>query len=511
LQRYRDHIPSPFIVRHYVLFVAIGFLHFFGVEIKAQDVKCGTPATMEKYRERTKSKLPLATEPPPVLSDSIISPAGRFTIHFDKEGSNATPIGFANNIALLADEAYEFEVITLGYINPPYTFADSSWHIYLVPLGSTIYGKTVPIVETPISTTPSGLEMYRSFMVISNNFDKLPTKGDDAARITVFHEFHHVIQFGSYGLCLTSNIQDKNIHEMSSVWIEMRSAPEIKDYLNYISSYLQKVEERFDKADGFGYGQGIWMQYLQLRFGDDVIKGVWETLRNVSPSMLTIFDTTLYQYNSTFCNEYKRFGAEIFFTGRRFRGTSIFPDAQRIPVEYLKYHIQDTGKTYTHDLLNNASLNLYSAGINNDSCVVSVSRSPDFIFSSDTITIFDLNSYRATYQIPETFCDTIVGGKETNAEAFPMPFVISSDKNETVKLFAKSGSKPASDTRLGIYTVDMKLVRYIEGAAMPISGRYYMEWDGRDDIGKYVSSGVYIYSIEVDSERRQGKLVVVRK
>jgi flagellar hook assembly protein FlgD len=57
----------------------------------------------------------------------------------------------------------------------------------------------------------------------------------------------------------------------------------------------------------------------------------------------------------------------------------------------------------------------------------------------------------------------------------------------------------------------MKLVRYIESAALPISGRYYMQWDGRDDIGKYVSSGIYIYSIEVDGERRQGKLVVVRK
>jgi hypothetical protein len=466
---------------------------------------------MERFEHnRKRGGSPLAIDTIPVLTDSITSQSGRFTVHYDKSGSRATSISFVNNIASLADEAYEFEVNVLGYAKPPYTYSDSTWHIYLDPLGSTIYGRTGALTDIPLGTTPSGLVMYRSYMVINNSFEKLPTKGDDAARITVFHEFHHVVQFGSYGFCLTSNYQDKNIHEMSSVWIEMRSAPEIKDYLNYISSYLQKVEERFDKADGFGYGQGIWMQYLQLRFGDDVIKSIWETLRDISPSMLTIFDTTLHQYNTTFCNEYKRFGAELFFTGRRFRGVSIFPDAQLIPVESLKYHIQDTGKVYTYDLLNNASLNLYSAGVNNDSCVVSVSRSPEFILSSDTITIFGLNSYQATYQFPETFCDTIVGGKETNAEAFPMPFVISSDKNETVKLFAKSGAKPASDTRLGIYTVDMKLVRYIEAAAMPISGRYYMQWDGRDDVGKYVSSGVYIYSIEVDGERRQGKLVVVR-
>lgn len=461
---------------------------------------------MEQIQLKRKGLPTLAVEAPPILSDSIRSSSGRFTIHFNESGDSATPIGLVHTIASLADEAYELEIVTLGYIKPAFTMSDSTWHIYLVPLGSTIYGKTVPLDDMPLGTSPSGLQMYRSFIIMNNNFEKLPTSGDDGARITVFHEFHHVVQFGSYGM----NVANINIHEMTSVWVEIRSSPNIKDYLNYISKFLKNIEERFDLADRQGYSQGIWMQYLQLRFGDDIIKQTWESLHHISSNVLAIFDTTIKEFHSTFCNEYKRFGAEIFFTGRRYRGTSIFPDAELIPVEYLKYHIQDTGKLYIYDLLNNASLHLYSAGVNNDSCVVSVSRSPDFIFSSDTITIYGLNSYRATYQIPETFCDTIVGGKETNAEAFPMPFVISSDKDETVKLFAKVGN-PSSQTRLGIYTVNMKLVRYIETAAMPISGRYYMEWDGRDDIGKYVSSGIYVYSIEVDGERRQGKLVVVRK
>lgn len=443
---------------------------------------------------------------PPLLRDSLLSSSRRFVVHFDTIGVNTSSFTYAQKIADIADEAYEFQIGTLGYDKPPYSY-DSSWHIYLMPLGSSIYGRTEEITGGTVGVSPSGLPLVRSFMVINNSFDDTPTKGDDAARITVFHEFHHVVQFGSYG----TKYSEINFYEMTSVWMEMISSPSIRDYLFYISKFLDSINVQFYKADPVGYSQGIWLQFLEKRFGEDIISSIWEHYRDVNDTMIHAMDNVLQNNSSSFCNEYKRFGGELFFTGRRYRGISIFPDAQLIPVESLKYSIQDTGKSYTYDFLFDASLNLYATGVGSDTAVVSVSRSPELILSSDTITIFDLNSYRATYQFPETFCDTIVGGKETNAEAFPMPFVVSSDKNESVKLFAKSGSRPASDTRLGIYTVDMKLVRYIEAAALPISGRYYMEWDGTDDIGKFVSSGVYIYSIEVDSERRQGKLVVVRK
>ncbi len=477
-------------------------------ETRAQEVKCGTPRQIEEFFARKdKKQTPQFYPLPPKLSDSIVSPSGRFKIHFNTVGDSAATNEYVQAVAALADEAYQFEVVELNYPKPAYTFSDSMWHIYIVDFPSAIYGYTSPLDSGLIGISSSGLHKYRSYIAIDNNFAEHPTSGLDGARITIFHEFHHVIQFGSYGF----DNDSLKIHEMTSVWMEMRSSSNISDYLFYLPKYLLTINKTFTSAGDVGYSQGIWLQFLEKRFGDDIVKEIWEYYRDTEPKLIIAMDNVLINRLSSFCNEYKRFGAELFFTGRRFRGISIFPDAQRIPIDSLKYNIQDTGKSYTYDFLFEASLNLYAAGVGNDTAVVSVSRSPEFILSSDTITIFDLNSYRATYQISETFCDTIVGGKETNAEAFPMPFVVSSDKSETVKLFAKSGSKPASDTRLGIYTVDMKLVRYIETAALPISGRYYMEWNGLDDIGKYVSSGVYIYNIEVDGERRQGKLVVVRK
>lgn len=470
-------------------------------------MKCGTPRQVKEFFARKdKHQTPQFYPLPPRLSDSAVSPSGRFRIHFNTTGDSAATNEYVQSVAALADEAYEFEVVALNYPKPAYTFSDSMWHIYIVDFPAAIYGFTSPLDSGLIGFSPSGLPKYRSYIEIDNNFAEHPTSGVNGARITIFHEFHHVIQFGSYGF----HAEELKIHEMTSVWMEMRSSPSIPDYLLYLPKYLRTINKSFTSAGDVGYSQGIWLQFLEKRFGDEVIQEMWEYYSNNSHKLLMAMDEVLLNRSSSFCNEYKRFGGELFFTGKRYRGISIFPDAGRIPIDSLTYIIQDTGKSYTYDFLFEASLNLYAAGVGNDTCVVSVSRSPEFILSSDTITIFDMNSYRATYQIPVTFCDTIVGGKETNAEAFPMPFVISSDKNETVKLFAK-GSNPSTKPRLGIYTVDMKLVRYIEAAAMPLSGRYYMEWDGRDDIGKYVSSGVYIYSIEVDGERRQGKLVAVRK
>lgn len=472
-----------------------------------QEIKCGTPRQVEEFfHRRSGNQIPQAYSLPPKLSDSLVSTSGKFRIHFTTTGDSASTPEYVQAVASLADEAYEFEVLSLTYPKPAYSFADSMWHIYIVDMPSTIYGYTSPIDSGFIATSPSGLPMYRSYIAIDNNFLEHPTTGLDAARITIFHEFHHVIQFAVYGF---NNLEIK-IHEMTSVWMEMRSSPNIFDYLLYAPKYLSTINRSFKAAGDVGYSQALWLQFLEKRFGDDIVKDIWEYYRDTNDAMITAIDKVLINNASSFCNEYKRFGAELFFTGRRYRGTSIFPDAERIPVDSLMYNVQDIDKSYVHDLLYEASLNLYAAGIGSDTCVVAVSRSPELVLSSDTVTIIDLSSYRASYQHPETFCDTIAGGTSTSAEAFPMPFVISTDKNETVKIFAKF-ERPSSDVRLGIYTVDMKLVRFTESEALPISGKYFMQWDGKDDVGNYVSSGVYIYSIEVDGERRIGKLVVVRK
>jgi hypothetical protein len=166
----------------------------------------------------------------------------------------------------------------------------------------------------------------------------------------------------------------------------------------------------------------------------------------------------------------------------------------------------------TDDIVDPASLQLNAAGVGADTSVVSISRSTDRRFvSADTVTITDLATYRAGYQFPETFCDTIVGSKATDAIVFPEPYLIIENANRDPLHIRAKDREPSSDTRLTIYTTSFSLIRHIEAPASPVLGGYYMDWDGTDDHGKTVSSGVYLYNIEVDGEKRAGKFVVVRK
>jgi hypothetical protein len=286
----------------------------------------------------------------------------------------------------------------------------------------------------------------------------------------------------------------------------------VKDYIQYIPAYFKTIDFTFMAAGDQGYSQATWLYFISKRFGDGVVKGVWIYYADSLNDVLNSFANSLKVSNSDFCNEYKRFGAEIFFTGRRFRGSSIFPDASLFPVDALKYNKLAFGVPMVDDIVDPASLQLNAAGSGADTSVVSVARNTDRRFvSADTVTIFDLATYRAGYQFPETFCDTIVGSKATDAIVFPEPYlIIENAARDPLHIRAKS-SQPVSDTRLTIYTNSFSLIRHIEAPASPVLGGYYMDWDGTDDHGKTVSSGVYLYNIEVDGEKRAGKFVVVRK
>ncbi len=467
--------------------------------------KCGTQEQIERFfqfrQEPQKLIVPLS------MTDSVISPSGMFIIHYTKSGDSACTDEYAAMAARTADEAYRFEVEELGYPKPPFSYDDSMWHIYIVNLGATVYGYTSPILSGYLGDSPAGIAKYRSYMVIDNDYAGYATPGFDGATVTIYHEFFHIIQFAVYGI----KSEHGNFREMSSVWMEIRSQPMIKDYIFYLSRLFETLDATMDQVGGGGYAQGVWLQFLQLKFGDEFIKKLWQTYSEKIPVVLSAFDQTCASYGTTFCSEYKAFGAELFFTGRRFRGRSVFPDARLFPADHIQYHKLDFGQTGVYDFILPASLQFVASGDTRDTSVVVIARNTNMSFvSSDTVMIEDYGRYRAAYQFPETFCDTIVKVEPTTADAYPMPFIIGSGETEFFKALA-GDKKPVSKPRMMIYTASMQLVRSQETDPQPTAGRWFIEWDGRDDTGKFVASGIYVYTIEVDGSRRTGKVSVIRK
>lgn len=67
----------------------------------------------------------------------------------------------------------------------------------------------------------------------------------------------------------------------------------------------------------------------------------------------------------------------------------------------------------------------------------------------------------------------------------------------------------AADVTLAVYSVDGRLVRTLAtGAAGP--GPVEVRWDGSDERGRRVGSGLYFVKLTVGDDVRRGKLVVLR-
>jgi hypothetical protein len=65
------------------------------------------------------------------------------------------------------------------------------------------------------------------------------------------------------------------------------------------------------------------------------------------------------------------------------------------------------------------------------------------------------------------------------------------------------------DVRLAIYGLDGRRVRSLLQTALP-AGRHATRWDGRDDRGRTVASGMYLYRLEAGPWSASGKLELVK-
>lgn len=86
---------------------------------------------------------------------------------------------------------------------------------------------------------------------------------------------------------------------------------------------------------------------------------------------------------------------------------------------------------------------------------------------------------------------------EEKVIAFPNPFRSSRD---TAVTFALPESLKGSDATIRIYTLDGQLVRELSS----------LTWNGKNDGGRLVASGTYVFSVATSSGKRTGRVSVIR-
>lgn len=127
-----------------------------------------------------------------------------------------------------------------------------------------------------------------------------------------------------------------------------------------------------------------------------------------------------------------------------------------------------------------------------------------FDFDSDTDKtgwLFSLNYVDVQRVIPTGVGDGGVPNVAASARSYPNPF----NPQTTIEYVVPAGGP----VRLAVFDARGRQVRVL-AAGDAEAGTHTVSWDGRDDGGQAVASGVYFLRFEAAGEERVGKLVLVR-
>ncbi len=473
----------------------------------------------------------------PETETSVVTPSGFFRIHYDTSAaSNHTP-GFdmAPFIAAL-DSAYDYEINVLGF-NPPPTDGnlggDDKYDVYIRHLGTTLYGYTDP--EDYL-----GDSLWTSYMVIENDYHNFYTPGLNGAKVTAAHEFHHAIQIGSY---INRYSAESFYYEITSVAMEEFVFDYINDYYGYMKDYFDDPGKAMPKFSG--YELGIWNIYLRERFGNDIIRRIWELMSQNNYALRAI-ELAIIENGSSLKTELNKFGVWTYFTGHRAVDGEFFEEGiyypQISPMTTINFAPPKKKITVSSEPVSNNFIVFNLDNKENPDSIVAVVSNTDVgsaIFNEDAMIDFSYtlsseaeagyseiitgyyglvesssNYIRGmgalvgdTVNIPEA--DTLLGDDDF---AFPQPFSYS--KHTAIKLPVKKGTSNVAE--LYIFTPSMIRVFQKSGSIITAIGdnadkiikRNVILWDGLNDNGEKLATGVYIWVTNSDDEIKKGKLVI---
>ena len=218
---------------------------------------CGTPhlvqamSTAPSLSADFQARLAKLVKDRPDAQHNLLSPSGHFRVHYDTAGVNAVSSkdadangipDYIDRTLSVLDSTWVLEIEQLGYNPPPSDNGlggggEYDVHVVELGVGRSYYGFAYP--GTSGATTYSHLE-------IDNNFTDpgyKQTRGLDALRVTIAHEFHHALQFGYYATFDGSWWQ-----ESTSTWMEEVAYPHIDDYLQYLTYFLGEPQRALNSG-----------------------------------------------------------------------------------------------------------------------------------------------------------------------------------------------------------------------------------------------------------------------
>jgi hypothetical protein len=487
----------------------------------------------------------------PVLPLSVVSPSGLFRIHYAIGGEHAVSShdldgsgipDYVEETALAMDYSYSVEVETLGFQPPPSDLgtAGFEYDVYLIEL-NWAYGYTE--WEVQLTQDPN---TYSSFIVLDNNYIGFPTPLLDGMRVTAAHEFHHMIQMGYH-------IRDDDgegwwddlfIMEATSTWMEDVVYDDINDYVFYLRSFFRETNVPFDYNDGIRmYALCIWFHFLEERLGGrSAGKMLWEEI--VQYPAITALSNILQDLGHDFQEELSLFYGWNCMTGSRVDTSQFYPEGHTYPdiaLDDIFSFSQDTvitddvkplaARYYQFIKADSTIYTFVPTNTDVDTVGLSETFALELVFSGSRPLYTDLDGesqaklspggedvWKGVAVVESPYHEILFipfGAHTVNLDTenlpsnFPNPFILSEHDQTTIPFVLQTTGT------VNLMIVDAAGYKVRKGGQYFITGlddsTQFYNWDGTDNSGRVVPSGIYIYVISCDNKTlRKGKIAVIR-
>jgi hypothetical protein len=470
-----------------------------------------------------------------------------FRVHFDTVGLDAaslldtsgTRIGgtaraYVDSVFSMLAHVVAVEIDFLHYLPP---VSDGTlgggpeYDIYIEDLGN-MYGETVPDEAVEEGGRSS------SCITIDNDFSfvrPVANRGMGGLRVTLAHEFHHALQIGNYAYW----IQDSYFYEITSTWMEEVVYPDVNDYYNYLKAswgQFRNPDRPFNYNDSYiPYSRGIWGQFIEKRYGANVMREAWENISLARPHIA--MDQALRAHGTDFAEAFAEWSLWNYFTGSRARPATYYIDGADYP-EMIQSAIDFTGSTYDQpgSLRSTASSYwLVQRGLDTMTVIVSNADFSGLSAATNVLVPYTLRlrstrvdeSYRKTpigiyskldaadqskwsswYAVGDSANPGVDPSTFSSKRPFPLPF----RPAVNARVYIPIDDPDKQSGSLYIFSASNDLVRSVSDFTSSLHlGRQMFSWDGRMDDGNLASTGVYIFVIELPSGKLTGKIAMVRE
>ncbi len=464
----------------------------------------------------------------PIRQRTLISPSGKFTLHWDESGVNAVPPedistngvpDYIDSALVIFDQVWQFEIDTLGFQAPPGDDGNPvrTYHIYFsdMPYYGLTYYSGIDIPALPG-------ENYTSYMEVENDFLGFPTDSLAGLKVTAAHEFNHAIQFG-YNV----RPEDFYFYEMTSTWMEDMMYPDINDYYQYLDSFFGSVSNTsftyYNSYTVYPYANCLYLKMLTEQFKAQIITQIWERIK-VENSLTAITGiVALAPYNSSWLSSLNQYALWLYFTGSRSKTGQYFSEAVNFPEVIIKsgdyiFYDQNFSQNIPVGALANRYILFY--GLSNQVIIFDIETKGLPQAGFQTIRgqqNSGFNPINSVYTDPASPADTLMLIL-TNAEIGDTTFSVLSNSSQSDQIYY--GPNPVNvaagqrwiefrnlppQAELSIFNISGKMVFHGENPKQTV-----MQWNLKNSRGESVATGVYLFVIRGSNLLKTGKIAVIR-